>query len=214
MTEVRVSVAAWRAAAAPVVGLAVAGLVIAGPATSARLGAAAGMRPAVLATALHGATGVAFLVTGAIAALRRPRNGVGLLMVGVGLTWFVIDLQFLPSSVAYTVGNLFGIVTWAVLAQLALGFPGGRLEDGLDRALVATVYGWMVLGNVVTEVLFAAPTATTVPHQLLVVHADAAQHTLASKVQLGDMGEIVDAIRHVAAGRSVIDPIVVSTLIG
>lgn len=34
------------------------------------------------------------------------------------------------------------------------------------------------------------------------------------KDRLGDIGEVIDAIRHVAAGRSVIDPTVVSTLIG
>ncbi|HEX6538451.1 MAG TPA: response regulator transcription factor [Candidatus Dormibacteraeota bacterium] len=34
------------------------------------------------------------------------------------------------------------------------------------------------------------------------------------KDRLGDIGEVIDAIRHIAAGRSVIDPTVVSTLIG
>ncbi|HEX6537871.1 MAG TPA: histidine kinase, partial [Candidatus Dormibacteraeota bacterium] len=185
MPEERANAAASRATAAPVVGLAVAGLVIAGLATSARLNATASLRPADAATALHAATGVAFLITGAIAAARRRRNRVGLLMVGVGLSWFVIDLQVVPWSVAYTLGNVFGIVTWGVLAQLALGFPGGRLEDALDRGVVVAVYAWMVLGNVLTEMFFAAPAAAGAPHQLLVVHTDAAQHAVASKLQLG-----------------------------
>lgn len=34
------------------------------------------------------------------------------------------------------------------------------------------------------------------------------------KDRLGDINEVIDAIRHVAAGRSVIDPTVVSTLLG
>ena len=185
MSEERVNTAAWRATAAPVVALSLAGLVVAGLAASARLTTDLN-RPSDLVTALHVAAGLAFLVTGAIAAVRRPRNFVGLLMVAVGITWFVIDLQFVPSSATYTVGNLFGIVTWAVLAQLALSFPSGRLEYVRDGALVAGVYVWMLLGNVLTEVLFADPASSRQTyHNLLVVHSNATQHDVASRVQLG-----------------------------
>ncbi|MBV8526858.1 MAG: sensor histidine kinase [Candidatus Dormibacteraeota bacterium] len=185
MPQERVSAAAWRAGAAPVVGLAVVGLVIAGLATSARLSPIFN-RPTELVTALHVATGVAFLVTGAIAAVRRPRNRVGLLMVLVGVSWFVIDLQFVPSSMTYTLGNLFGIVTWAVLAQLALSYPSGRLEYVRDGVLVGAIYVWMLLGNLLTEVFFADPANATQPYRnLLALHSNAAQHDVASKVQLG-----------------------------
>ena len=185
MPEERVSAAARRAGAGPVVALALVGVVIAGLAGSARLTATFN-RPTDLVTALHVATGFAFVVTGAIAALRRPRNRVGLLMVAVGITWFVIDLQFVPSSVTYTIGNLFGIVTWAVLGQLALSYPSGRLEYVRDGVLVGAIYLWMLLGNVLTEVFFADPAAAAQTyHNLLAVHSNAAQHDTASKVQLG-----------------------------
>lgn len=185
MPQERVSVFAWRVNAAPVVGMAIAGLVIAGLAATARLSASFN-RPTDLVTALHVATGVAFLVTGALAAVRRPRNRVGLQMVAVGITWFFVDLQFVPSSLTYTVGNLFGIVTWAVLAQLALSYPGGRLEHVRDGVLVGAIYVWMLLGNVLTEIFFADPAnATQTYRNLLVLHSNAGQHDAASKVQLG-----------------------------
>ena len=185
MPQERASAAAWRANAAPVLALALGGLVIAGLATSARLTAHSN-RPTDLVTALHVATGVAFMVTGAIAATRRPRNRVGLLMVAVGITWFVVDLQFVPSSLAYTLGNLFGIVTWAVLAQLALSYPSERLEYVRDGVLVGAVYVWMLLGNLLTEVFFADPAnATLTYHSLIALHSNAAQHGVATKVQLG-----------------------------
>ena len=176
--------AAWRAAAAPVVALAIAGLLLAALGATARL-TTTFQRPTTLVTALHVATGVAFLIAGAIAAVRRPRNRVGLLMVCVGITWFIVDLQFLPSALMYTLGNLFGIVTWAVLAQLVLAFPGGRLQGALARTVVATVYVWMLLGNLVTEVFFAGPPLSGAPQYLFAVHTNAAQHSVASKVQLG-----------------------------
>lgn len=185
MPEERVSAAVWRATAAPVVALSIAGPVIAGLAASARLTATSN-RPTDLVSALHVATGVAFVVTGAVAAIRRPRNRVGLLMVAVGITWFAIDLQFVPSSATSTIGNLFGIVTWAVLAQLALSYPSGRLEYVRDGVLVGAIYAWMLLGNIITEVFFADPaTATQTYRNVLVLHSNAAQHGVATKVQLG-----------------------------
>ena len=185
MREARVTAAAWRASAAPVVALALLGILIAGLAASARLTTTLN-RPTDLVTALHVATGVAFVVTGAVAAIRRPRNRVGLLMVAVGITWFAIDLQFVPSSATYTIGNLVGIVTWAVLAQLALSFPSGRLEHVRDGILVGAVYVWMLLGNVLTEVFFADPAGSTQTFRnVLAMHSNAAQHGVATKVQLG-----------------------------
>src|SRR5438309_2606303 len=165
---------------AAVVGLAVIGLTLAGAATVVRLTTTALARPSATVTLLHVATGVAFLVVGALAAVARPRNYVGLLMTAVGLTWFVIDLQFIPSSVAFTVGNLFGIVTWAVLAQLVLAFPGGRLTGFIDRAVAGAGYAWMVLGNLLTEVLFAGPAGTaSAPRMLFVLNRGAYANHLA-----------------------------------
>lgn len=183
MTDERVTAAAWRATAAPVIALAAAGVVIAGLAASARLSTGF-ERPSNLVTALHVATGVAFMVTGAVAAVRRPRNRVGVLMVSVGIAWFVIDLQFLPNPVVYTIGNLFGIVIWAVLAQLALAFPGGLVQRALDRVVVGAVYGWMLLGNVLTEVFFAGTSPPGAPANVLAVHVNNVQHNVASQVQL------------------------------
>jgi signal transduction histidine kinase len=185
MQAERVSGVAWRAAGAPVVALAAAGLAVAGLAASVRLGAPYA-RPSEVVTALHTATGVAFLVTGSIAAVTRPRNRTGLLMVCVGLTWFIVDLQFVPVPLTYTLGNLFGILTWAVLAQLALSFPSGQLRSDPDRVLVVAAYAWMLLGNVLTEMFFAPGTGVVgAPPYLFAVHGSAAQHDVATKLQLG-----------------------------
>ncbi|TMB88738.1 MAG: sensor histidine kinase, partial [Chloroflexi bacterium] len=106
------------------------------------------------------------------------------LMTLVGLTWFIVDLQFAPSRVAYTIGNLLGIVTYAVLAHLILAFPSGRLERNDDRVLAISVYAWMVIGNLLTETFFAPPPGPSLsPHILLVAHTDAAQNQVANSVQ-------------------------------
>ena len=172
-----------RGIAPPAVGLLVSGLVVAGLATAARLTTSAN-RPADIVTALHSAAGIAFIVAGALAGLRRPRNRVGLLMSFVGITWFIVDLQFTASTIAFTVGNLLGIIYNGFLAYLVLAFPGGRLQRAADRAIVAVVFVWMLLGNLLTETFFAPPPGPSIsPHILLVAHADAVQNRIANDVQ-------------------------------
>ena len=172
-----------RGIAPPAVGLLVSGLVIAGLATAARLTTSAN-RPTDIVTALHSAAGIAFIVAGALAGLRRPRNRVGLLMSFVGVTWFIVDLQFTPSTIAFTVGNLLGIIYNGFLAYLVLAFPSGRLQRAADRVIVAAVFVWMLLGNLLTETFFAPPPGPSItPHILLVAHADAIQNRVANGVQ-------------------------------
>ena len=79
-----------RGEIAAVTALATIGAVSAGLTVAAIIGSdGADSAPA---NAVHVAAGVAFLAVGVVAALRRPRNHTGLLMVCVGVTWFVIDL--------------------------------------------------------------------------------------------------------------------------
>ena len=66
-------------------------------------------------------------------------NRVGLLLMLVGLTWFLIDLQFLPSAAAYTIANLLGIVTYGFLGHLVLAF-GADGGHGVNRVGVS---GWL-----------------------------------------------------------------------
>jgi signal transduction histidine kinase len=141
-------------------------------------------RPPAAVTAFHIAAGLGFVVAGFLAGARRPKNRTGLLMTLVGLTWFLIDLEYLPSPVAYTIGNLLGIIPYGFLAQLVLAFPSGRLEHRVDRVLVTAVYAWMLLGNLLTETLFAPePGPSISPHILLVLHRSAAQNHIANDLQ-------------------------------
>jgi signal transduction histidine kinase len=159
-------------------GLALAGAVLAGLATAATVGSSA-LRPSTAVTALHVACGVTFLLVGGFAAVRRPRNNVGLLMVIAGLTWFVTDLQYLPSRDAATAGGLFGVVTFAVIGHLVVAFPSGRLEGRDDRLVVAANYVWVVVGNLVTDTFWASPGSDS----LIVLHRDAEAHLVASTTQ-------------------------------
>jgi signal transduction histidine kinase len=164
--------------------LALVGLAVAGLAAAVRLTTSINPPP-IPVTALHVIAGAAYVAIGAAASVRRPRNRVGLLLMLVGITWFLVDLQFLPSDVAYTVGNLLGILTYGFLAHLFLAFPSGRLERRVDRVVVIAVYAWMLIGNLLTETLFAAPLwSNASPHILLVLHTSASQNQVANEVQL------------------------------
>jgi len=164
--------------------LALVGLAVAGLAAAARLTTALSTPP-IPVTALHVVAGVAYVGVGVAASVRRPRNRIGLLLMLVGITWFLVDLQFLPSQVAYTIGNLLGILTYGFLAHLVLAFPSGRLERRVDRVVVIAVYAWMLIGNLLTETLFAAPAwSNASPHILLVLHTDASQNQVANELQL------------------------------
>jgi len=159
-------------------GLTLAGLVVAALATVATLTSTA-VRPSTAVTGLHVCGGVTFLLVGAFAAARRPRNRTGLLMVAAGLTWFLPDLEYLPSDVAFTVGDLLGIVCFAVIGHLVVAFPSGRLTTRLDRGVVAAGYAWAILGNLLTECFLAWPQSRS----LLALHRDAHLNGIAGTAQ-------------------------------
>ena len=99
------------------------------------------------------APGSAFAFAGLIAWSVRPRNRVGLLMMGVGIGLLVGSRlgQKSSSALSFTLGEfaypwtsialvIFGALAVAMLIHLLLAFPGGRLVSRLDRALVRTLY--------------------------------------------------------------------------
>ena len=104
--------------------------------------------------------GLAFAFSGLIAWSVRPRNQVGLLMMGVGVGLLVGVLPGARDSsafasalsqmlspltgiqgpwfqIALSIVGAFGVV---MLIHLLLAFPGGRLVSGVDRALVRSFY--------------------------------------------------------------------------
>jgi len=84
--------------------------------------------------------GWSFIGVGLVAWWRRPENRVGALMTAVGFTFFLGGLSDANNSTIYGIGVLLGAVWAAVVVQLLLAFPTGRLEGRWPRALVATAY--------------------------------------------------------------------------
>jgi signal transduction histidine kinase len=77
----------------------------------------------------------------AVVALSRPSlRRSGWLMAAVAATWFLYDLQLSTIPVIWTLGWLFGDVYLAVVAQLVLSFPEGRIWSTPARVVVALAY--------------------------------------------------------------------------
>jgi len=99
------------------------------------------------------APGAAFALAGLIAWSVRPKNRVGLLMMGVGVGLLVgvrpgpkssSAFSEVVSQVSFPWGGIalvvLGAVGFVMLIHLLLAFPGGRLVSRLDRALVRSLY--------------------------------------------------------------------------
>src|SRR5712692_1732982 len=89
--------------------------------------------------------GSSFVLAGLVAWSLRPRNRVGLLMIGVGVGLLTVDaaLQDRVGRVWQPAEVLLVFVSplWAVvLIHLLLAFPGGRLVSRLDRVVVRSFY--------------------------------------------------------------------------
>src|SRR6266446_7476551 len=93
------------------------------------------------------APGAAFALAGLIAWSIRPKNRVGLLMMGVGVGLLVgvrpgpkssSAFSEVVSQVSFPWGGIalvvLGAVGFVMLIHLLLAFPGGRLVSRLDRA--------------------------------------------------------------------------------
>ncbi len=86
------------------------------------------------------ATGWGFVGVGLWVWKQRPAGNMGPLMVAVGLSAFVKGLVFSNDSVVFAIASVGEVLIYAVLIQLLLSFPSGRLETRLDRLLVTIAY--------------------------------------------------------------------------
>jgi PAS domain S-box-containing protein len=93
------------------------------------------------------ATGLAFAGAGLIALARRPENRTGVLLVLVGLTWFVGSLGASNHELPYTIGIAFDSLPYVFFAWLVLAYPTGRLQSRVDRAIVALTAGLALLAQ-------------------------------------------------------------------
>ena len=120
------------------------------------------------------AVGWSFIGTGLYAWRRRPESRTGALMILLGFAWFLYTLQAANSALVYTLALVVGPLWGGVFLHLGLGFPSGRLRDGLDRGLVIAGYLIFPLAFV-PAMFFAAPHdlgCDECPENLLLVRPD------------------------------------------
>jgi signal transduction histidine kinase len=120
------------------------------------------------------AVGWSFIGTGLYADWRRPENPTGRLMILLGFAWFVFNLQASNAPLPYTIGLVVGGLWGSVFLHLGVSFPSGRVNPGLDRALVAAGYVIFPLAFVPVA-LFADPHelgCDHCPENLLLIRPD------------------------------------------
>jgi signal transduction histidine kinase len=103
-----------------------------------------------LQAVLTALTGWSFVVAGLIARTRRPLNRTGLLLIAVGLTWFIgSGLMASSDSWLWTTGFALGAVPAGFLVHLLLAYPSGLLGSRWERVVVVTGYTLVLLGNLI-----------------------------------------------------------------
>lgn len=95
---------------------------------------------AVLNAALSPVVALGFIGTGVFAWWRRPANRTGALMAAVGFAWLLQALAFAREPWVATIGVALALVFVAVLLQLLLSFPTGRLTAPAERWIVTGAY--------------------------------------------------------------------------
>ena len=90
--------------------------------------------------------GWSFIGTGLFAWDRRPSNLVGLLMVGVGFTWFLSEFKVSDLPLAAAIGFAVNSIPIAILIHLLIVFPSGRARGRVDRFFIG--YGYVAGGLV------------------------------------------------------------------
>jgi signal transduction histidine kinase len=99
--------------------------------------------------------GWSFAGAGIYAWWRRPDNRTGPLMTLVGFTWFLGALTTADTAWAYTLGLLLSSLWVGPLVHMLAGFPTGRVEGRLERAVVGL--GW--IGAIAFPILSVLVTA-------------------------------------------------------
>jgi signal transduction histidine kinase len=84
--------------------------------------------------------GWSFVATGLYAWQRRPENRTGALMVLLGFAWFNSTLVNADSDLVSAYADITAGLWGSVFLHLGISFPEGRLNPGLDRALVLAGY--------------------------------------------------------------------------
>jgi signal transduction histidine kinase len=119
--------------------------------------------------------GFGFIGTGAFAWLRRPDNRVGMLMMATGFAWYLQVAALTEPALLFSIGQAFSNLFVAAAIHLLLAFPSGRLEQSVDRVVVALAYFTTTVGSFV-PILFFDPVdygcTAGCPENLLLVDAN------------------------------------------
>jgi signal transduction histidine kinase len=113
--------------------------------------------PRGLAASLILIAGWGFAGTGLYAWYRRPGNRTGALMTAVGFTWFFQALEASNNTAVFTIGTFGVTLPFAILIQLLITFPSGRLESRIQKVLIAVAY-FVTTVMQAAWILFADPT--------------------------------------------------------
>ena len=125
------------------------------------------------------AAGCTFVAGGIVAWLRRPVNLTGPLMMAAGFLLFGTSMAQAEQSLPFTIGLVIGAVPAAVVAQLVLAFPDGRLHSGWERLVVAAAYLDVIVVQVAMLMFmgFEQISGCPCPDNLLLVRDDARVHS-------------------------------------
>jgi signal transduction histidine kinase len=120
--------------------------------------------------------GWGFIGTGIYAWLRQPENRFGALMAAVGFSSCLAALRVSTEPWVFIVGLLFITSQWALLYHLLLAFPGGLLQSGVERLLVAGMYFSAVVVHPI-QTLFQDTARLGFPDNVLLIesHPDLTQ---------------------------------------
>jgi signal transduction histidine kinase len=163
------------------------------------------------------ATGVIYVVTGLIAARRRPESRIGLLLCITGLLLLGTRLDQSNVPLLYTVGLLCFWLPGSVLTHILATFPTGRIRAWTEGVLVGAAYfaGFVIVPSIF---LFLDPRGLycpTCPANLMLVDADP---VVADRITLYDTWFVVGIAaalvgllayrwwRAGAAGRRILGP--------
>ena len=123
--------------------------------------------------------GLSFVASGLVAWRRRPDVLIGPLMVAAGFAMFAGSLANSDSALPFTIGLVIAPLPAAIVLQLILAFPEGRLHSPLERFVVAGAYFVVVVAQIVMLMFmgFEHVTGCPCPDNLLFVRDDMALHS-------------------------------------
>jgi signal transduction histidine kinase len=84
--------------------------------------------------------GLSFLVAGLVALDRRPGNAIGKLMIAYVIVSYCGNWSNLQIAALPAVGSMGSQLSGAILAQMLLSYPTGRLRTRFERLVIGMIY--------------------------------------------------------------------------